>query len=291
MAIIESFLSMLHHHAAVLPDSRKGNPVKYSMSDIFMSAFSMFHMQSDSFLQYQQNLKNKSRRSNCETLYGMKGIPSDNHIRNLLDPVEVSDLDNIFKYSFTEIQKSGALKKFKCLGDRSLIALDGTEFYSSYKIHNISCSHRTVKVKKKKTDKKAEKEANESDCEEKTQYFQTFVAAAFVAPNVPNVLPLFAEFITQQDGHDKQDCERAAAKRWIEKNNDVYSDVKPIYLGDDIYCCNPIISLVKEKNADFIFTCKNSSHKFLYDFIDGSEHDKIIRAHGERKKKCLVEYY
>ena len=57
------------------------------MADIGLAAFSMFFMQSPSFLSHQRQLAQGHGRSNCETLFGMSAIPCDNHIRAMLDPV------------------------------------------------------------------------------------------------------------------------------------------------------------------------------------------------------------
>ena len=57
------------------------------MADIGMAAFSVFFMQSPSFLAHQRHLADGHGhgRSNCETLFGMTQIPSDNHVRDMLD--------------------------------------------------------------------------------------------------------------------------------------------------------------------------------------------------------------
>ena len=47
------------------------------------------------------------------------------------------------------------------------------------------------------------------------------------------------EFITPQDGHTKQDCGLAAAKRWLEKNAARYAPLKVTLLGDDLYAHQP----------------------------------------------------
>ena len=62
-----------------------------SMADIGMAAFSVFFMQSPSFLAHQRQLCEGvgQGRSNCEPLLGMTSIPSDNHIRDMLDFVEI----------------------------------------------------------------------------------------------------------------------------------------------------------------------------------------------------------
>ncbi len=56
-----------------------------------------------------------------------------------------------------------------------------------------------------------------------------------VAPGKPEVISLEPEFITPQDGHDKQDCENAAAKRWIAAHPRDPQEPPVTLLGDDLY--------------------------------------------------------
>jgi hypothetical protein len=42
------------------------------------------------------------------------------------------------------------------------------------------------------------------------------------------------EFIVPQDGHEKQDCERAAAKRWLARHSPRFPAQTVTYLGDDL---------------------------------------------------------
>ena len=55
------------------------------MADFGLSAFAMFFMQSASFLSFQRTLERGQGRSNCQTLFGIEKIPSDNYIRDMLD--------------------------------------------------------------------------------------------------------------------------------------------------------------------------------------------------------------
>jgi hypothetical protein len=41
------------------------------------------------------------------------------------------------------------------------------------------------------------------------------LCAAVVAPGHNRAAPLEPEFIVPQDGHDKQDCESRAVRRWL----------------------------------------------------------------------------
>jgi hypothetical protein len=83
------------------------------------------------------------------------------------------------------------------------------------------------------------------------------------------VLPLTPEFIRNEDGQEKQDCERNAVKRWLESNGESYRWLNPVFLGDDLYADYPTCRAILEKKMHFLFTCKPASHPWLYDSIDG----------------------
>ncbi len=51
-----------------LPDYRAGINTKYSIEDAALSAFSVFFMQSSSFLEYQKQMVASQERSNCSNL-------------------------------------------------------------------------------------------------------------------------------------------------------------------------------------------------------------------------------
>ena len=70
---------------AALPDPRKGRSGNIGMADFGLSAFAMFFMQSASFLLFQRKLEKGRGRSNCQTLFGIEKISSDNYIRDMLD--------------------------------------------------------------------------------------------------------------------------------------------------------------------------------------------------------------
>ena len=80
-----------------LPDSRKGRGGNIAMADFGLSAFAMFFMQSASFLSFQRALEKGQGRSNCQTLFGIEKIPSDNYIRDMLDEADPALLAPCFE--------------------------------------------------------------------------------------------------------------------------------------------------------------------------------------------------
>ena len=67
MLILDHLLAGLRDVCATFPDARTGE-VKYAMADVGMSAFSLFFMQSESFLAHQRSLEEGRKISNCRTL-------------------------------------------------------------------------------------------------------------------------------------------------------------------------------------------------------------------------------
>jgi hypothetical protein len=139
--ILEDLLCGLKDVCAGFPDKRTGGCV-YSMADIGMSAFSLFFMQSDSFLSYQRALEEGRKTSNCQTLFGMTKIPTDNHIRTMLDAVHPSHLQPAFDQALMALREHGGMDAFQRLGGRTLIALDGTEYFCSQKLGCAHCQTR-----------------------------------------------------------------------------------------------------------------------------------------------------
>ena len=265
MNALEELLSDLKDVCAGLVDRRQGQTCRYTMADIGLAAFSVFFMQSPSFLAHQRVLAAGHGRSNCQTLLGMSAIPSDNHIRQMLDGNTPAAFDGLFVTAMEAVAAAGGLSTFQRLDGRVLIALDGTEHFCSRKIGCPQCSHR------RRSDGGVE-------------YFHSFLAASLVAPGHTQVLPLMPEFITPQDGAAKQDCERAAAKRWLARHGTHFAGLRPVYLGDDLYACQPIASAIRDTGGNFILTCKPSSHQTLAEYLTGvdlTEHRRIVRHRGK----------
>ena len=106
-----------------------------------------------------------------------------------------------------------------------------------------------------------------------------------VAPGHTQVLPLPPEFIAPQDGAEKQDCERNAVKRWLASHGAALAPYRPVYLGDDLFACQPIACAIQATGGNFILTCKPASHQTIAEYLTGvdlAEHQHIVRQAGKR---------
>jgi len=243
--LIEGF----HQVLGKLPDCRTGQNTSYSIKDAALGAFSVFFTQCPSFLAYQRMMKQAKGRSNAETLFGVENIPGDNQIRQLLDPIAPSHLFPTFRSVFDVLDAAGQLDTFRTFDDNLLFAFDGTQYFSSQKIQCRNCSHKTAR-------------------NGVTTYFHSAITPVIVAPGNSRVIALEPEFITPQDGHDKQDCEQAAAKRWVNTHAEQYAAQKVTISADDLHCKQPFCELLLEKGFNFVLVCKPDSHKTLYESVN-----------------------
>ena len=262
MEVLERLIGIVRRCCEGFPDPRRGDNGSYAMADFGLAAFSVFFAQSPSFLAHQRQLAAGHGRSNANTLFGMSRIPGDSHIRRMLDPVAPDHLFPGFDEVIGDLERAGGLAAFQRLGSRVLIALDGTEYHRSTKIHCPHCSTRTR-------------------AGQPTEHFHTLLAATIVAPGHTHVVPLAPEFIGPQDGHDKQDCESRAVRRWLARHGPGLARLDPVYLGDDLYACQPVCEAGLAQGGHFLFTCKPSSHQTLQEYLTGID----LPEHVERVKR------
>jgi hypothetical protein len=260
-----------------LPDIRKpNNNTKYGIADGVLSAFAVFFMQSGSFLAHQRLLEKKKGRSNARSLFQVEEIPSDPQIRNLIDPLPSSTFREDFWFLLDGLKEQRCLLQFRNELNTYAIAMDGVSFFSSEKISCAKCLKR-------------------EDRNGTEHFYHSAITPVFVKPGQPQVLPLPPEFIVPQDGSEKQDCERVAAKRWLSQHHEHFDDYSVTYLGDDLYANQPLCQLIAETyHQFFILVCKPESHTGLYDwltFLDKNNGiEKISERHWNGKHGEIWQY-
>lgn len=260
------------------PDLRKtatSNNLKYAVVDAAMSAFGVFFTQSPSFLDYQTRMQKKYGKNNAQSILGIHQLPSMSQVRNLLDPVPAEALYPLLQEISDGLYHNGYLDAFRSVGNTLLMPIDGTNFFSSEKISCPYCTCQTLK-------------------NGKTWYRHTAVTPVIVAPGQADVIPLPPEFVQPQDGKEKQDCELAAAKRWLNAWGNRYSPWSITILGDDLYCHQPFCEDAIKQGYHVLLVCKPDSHPLLYEWIADFERTSnvnIIERLRWDGKQHLTERY
>jgi hypothetical protein len=236
--------------ASKLEAPKKERPTIIPLVDCLMSALAVFSLKYPSLLQFEDDkLENKILQNNLKMLFHVQHAPCDTQMRERLDNVAPDEVRKPYKAIFAALQRGKVLEPYQYLGGY-LLSLDGTGYFSSQEIYCENC---------------CEKQHNDGS---KTYYHQ-MLSGAIVHPLHKIVIPLAPEPIIKQDGHSKNDCERNAAKRFLEHVRREHPHLKLIVVEDGLSSNMPHISTLKALDFSFILSAKPGDHKFLFEWIEG----------------------
>ena len=243
----DALFGLVRSGFTTIPDHR-GGETEISLTDALMSAFAMFSLKSPSLLAFDK----ERAEGNLATLYGIERVPCDTQMRELLDPVCPESLRPLFKGVFRQLQRVKALEPMVFFDDFYLLALDGTGYFSSPTIHCTSCLQ------------KVHRNGN-------TTYSHQMLGAAIVHPDLREVIPLMPEPIVKQDGRDKNDCERNAAKRFMAKLRKDHPHLKFIVTEDSLSANAPHIETLQAHGLHYILGVKEGDHAYLFEQVQVAE--------------------
>ena len=244
----DDLLHSLQTSFSRIRDLRAPDRVTYSLSDIFTSVFGLFFLQDSSLLAFQRRTENKKGQNNMRTVFKVENIPSDTQLRDTIDIHDNIEIFGIFNNFLTRLQRAGQLIKYKYLDKFYLVALDGSDYFSSNKVHCDKC------LTKKTSDG--------------LHYHHQILQSTIVHPEMKQVIPLAPEFISNEDGMSKQDCEQNAGKRLIDRVKNDHPRLPLVWVGDGLYSKAPFIGKIKENGYSYILVAKPKDHKYLYSEID-----------------------
>jgi len=238
-----------------------------SICDIVMSGYAVFSLKCSSLLAFEKTCRMPdTEQGNMKSLFGVETVPSDTYMREVIDCIDPNEFRPAFKELFNRVQRGKELDQYRYIEDKYLISMDGTGLFSS---HDVHCSSCMVKESRKSG--------------EKTFYHQ-MLGIVVVHPEIKSVLPLCPEPILKQDGQSKNDSERNAAKRAIEKFREDHPKLKGIILEDGLASNAPHLRLLMQHNLSYIIGAKPGDHKYLFEQAslagEASRHLEIVGDDG-----------
>jgi hypothetical protein len=214
------------------------------LGDALMAGFAVFALKAPSLLAFDD--QRRSDEANLKSLFGLKHVPCDTQMRTILDDVDPQLLRPAFTNVFRQLQRGKALEPFVFFQGQYLLALDGTSYFSSEKIHCSSC---------------LEKKSRNG----KVAYSHQLLGAALVHPDLKEVIPLCPEPIIKQDGDAKNDCERNASRRFLAHFRREHPKLPVIVIEDALSANAPHLADLREHDLRFIIGIKPGSHAFLFE--------------------------
>ena len=233
---------------ATMPDPRCDD-VDRSFTDALMAAFAMFSRKAPARLA----LDKERAEGTVHTVYGMERVPCDTPMRAILDPVSPQGLRPVCKSILRQLQRGKALEAMAFLDGHSVLALDGTGYFSSTTMHGASCWHTVHR--------------NGS-----VTYAHQRLGAAIIHPAMRAVIPLMPDPIGQHDGTGKNACERHAAKRFIIQRRQDHPHLQGLVTDDSLRSPAPHIETLHHPARHSILGGTEGDHAFLFQQVPAAEH-------------------
>jgi len=260
----DALFRLVRSSFANITDAR-GEEVEIPLTDALMSAFAMFSLKSPSLLAFDK----QRIEGNLETIYGIPRAPCDTRMRERLDPVSPESLRPSFTSVFRQLQRGKALEDMVFLDGHHLVALDSTGYFSSPTIHCASCLqkvHRNGSI----------------------TYYHQMLGAALIHPDFREVIPLMPEPIIKQDGTEKNDCERNAAKRFIAKLRQDHPHLKFIITEDSLSSNAPHIETLHDHGCHYILGVKEGDHAYLFKQVQAAEEAGRVTSYDRHDRAAGV---
>lgn len=228
---------------AAVADART-EAAEIPLGDALMAGFGVFALKAPSLLAFDD--ERRSNEPNLKSLFGIQHVPSDTQMRTILDEVDPQELRSAYTDVFRQLQRGKALEPFVFFQGHYLMALDGTSYFSSEKIHCSSC---------------LEKKSRNGN----VSYSHQMLGAALVHPDRKEVIPVCPEPIIKQDGDTKNDCERNASRRFFGHFRREHPKLPVIVVADALSANAPLIADLHDHDLRYILAVKPGSHAFLFE--------------------------
>lgn len=257
-------------------DTRQQSKVDISIHDALMSGFACMYFQDSSMLQFQKRLEDEQQRNNLRTMFGVDVIPKSTQMSELIDEVSSDHFQGIFKNFYSRLQRGKHLEQFQIFKGQYYFPIDGSEIYSSKK---VSCKQCLKKSPKKSKGKKSE-----------IIYSHQVLQGGIAHPDISEVIPFMPEQISNEDGHDKQDCEINAGKRLVKKLRIQHPQLGLTIGGDALFSTQPFIEDIRVQNMNYIFMVKPDRHTYLFDWIGAYKTLNKIEFKDDKDRSHIYEW-
>lgn len=260
---MSSLISKLGHDFGEVKDGRAKNVV-YKLKDVLLSGFAMFSLKYSSLLEFDQ--QTSTERSNLKSLYGVSKVCSDSQFRTILDQVKPSSIYSSMPKLVKELQAQGGLRDYQILGDYLIVSIDGVEYFRSCSIGCKRClkkKHRNGKISNS----------------------HAMLGCSLVHPSKREVFPVGAEFIEQQDGCKKNDCELNASKRLKAQLKVDYPEEKLLIVEDALYATGPNIEQILGNEWTYVIAAKPGSNETLFRHFEGRKSRNQLKTYEFKDEK------
>lgn len=252
-----------------IKDRRQQSKITISLHDALMSGFACMYFQDPSLLQFQKRMRDDEHRNNLETMFGVKNIPKETQMREIIDGVSHENFRPVFRELYLRLQRGKHLEQYQIFPGMYYFAIDGSQFFSSPEVHCEQCL-----IKEYQNGSKT--------------YSHQVLQGGIMHPDCSEIIPFMPEQIVNTDGLTKQDCEMNSAKRFVEKTHKEFPQLNLLIGGDALFSKQPLIEDILKHKRHYLFGAKPDSHKYMMEWLDAY---KELHSMGFQDEKGRKHYY
>ena len=247
-ATLNHYFPRLTQQFQEINDFRQQGKVKYNSETIMwmgiMERLAGFQSNNEYEIALQTSTEIENNIS-CFLDKSIDELPSVDSFCYFFQHLPPAELHKIINKMFRELERKKFLKQLKTKDGYLLLAIDGVQTFSTKREinHSINRNHK----------------------DSPKTYHQYFLEAKIVSVN-GFVISLDTEFIENPtEEFDKQDCERKATLRLLERIKKKHPHLRFLILGDALYCNSVIIDI-----------CNKSSWKYSFTFKGKTQYPKLL---------------
>jgi hypothetical protein len=239
----------VHRRLEALPDQRKRGPhTRYRVQDAAVGAVGIFCTPSPALLDDPRHLQNTKGHPNACTVCGVETMPCHHQRRTRLDPLRPRARDGVELAVFAGLAQSGLLAHWRGLAEPLLLALDGTQDFSSQTMHGQHCRRR-------------------QPSQGATRSSQSAMTPGSVCPGRAAGLALPPACLRPQDGHDQHACARVAGNRWLDTDAAYGAPDGGTVLGAARSRNPPLGQLARENGCNCLCVCQPAAPPPRYERV------------------------
>ena len=232
-----------------VPDPRHQSYITYPgvillMTRILSSLFYINSMRKTSE-EFNSEIMIKNIWMLCKEEPAVEELPYWETINRYLERLEPENLQEVIHCLCRRLLRSRAFEDMRIRGKYWQVIIDGTQLYSTQRELDGKSLHRTH-------NRGTEKEYQEN-------YYYVLEAKLVLHPKI--LISIQTEFVDNETGKEmrKQDCERKACWRLMEKLKKAFPRLPICLCGDSLYACESFFERCRRKNWRYIVRYKEGS--------------------------------
>lgn len=159
----------------------------------------------------------------------------------------VTDFEKLQAKMIRKLIRSRALEKFRLKQKYYMVSIDGVHLYTfDYEPYPGCCFRKDDNGNKK---------------------WYCYKLQASLVTTKGFCLPIGYEWIENEEGFDKQDCELKALYRLVKKLREMYPRLEMCLLLDGLFAGQPTFKAVKESRMEYIVVFKEGSMSYIYPWV------------------------